>query len=97
MFSTPAASSSSVATNALRSAGLMDRDERMRDATDKPGGRKGTSKIRSHRPRLIDAIKDPAGPSRNSMVNTRLFMLLPTSSAGPTIHKSCLVPALLLF
>lgn len=72
MFSTPAASSSSVATNALRSAGLMDRDERMRDATDKPGGRKGTSKIRSHRPRLIDAIKDPAGPSRNSMLASRM-------------------------
>ena len=73
MFSspTPAPGSRTVGA-ALRSAGLIDRDERMRDATDKPGGRKGPSKIRAHRPRAVDTYKaDPkAGPSRSSMVNT---------------------------
>ncbi|KII89808.1 hypothetical protein PLICRDRAFT_39982 [Plicaturopsis crispa FD-325 SS-3] len=66
MFSspTPAPGSRKVASNALRSAGLIDHDERMRDVTDKPGGRKGTSKFRSHRPRLIDSFKDQPGPSR---------------------------------
>ncbi|KAG6808465.1 hypothetical protein H0H92_004034 [Tricholoma furcatifolium] len=59
MFSspTPAPGSRAIATNALRSAGLIDRDRdtTMRDVTDKPGGRKASSKIRSHRPRVIDS------------------------------------------
>lgn len=75
MYSSPttATGSRTLATNALRSAGLIDKDERMKDvSTDRPGGRKGTSKIRSHRPRPIDAFKDhQAGPSKASMVNTR--------------------------
>ncbi|KAG6860431.1 hypothetical protein C0995_011199 [Termitomyces sp. Mi166 len=65
MFSspTPAPGSRAIATNALRNAGLIgsDRDATMRDATDKPGGRKASSKIRSHRPRVID-IKDLRTP-----------------------------------
>ncbi|KAF8220952.1 NTF2-like protein [Tricholoma matsutake] len=50
MFSspTPAPGSRTIANNALRSAGLMDRDTTMRDLTDRPGGRKGSSKTRSH-------------------------------------------------
>lgn len=76
-----------VASNALRSAGLIDKDERMRDATDKraAAARKTNSKIRSHKPRLIDSIKGDShghsghggpGPSRTSTVNTpSLFSL----------------------
>ncbi|KAH7925856.1 hypothetical protein BV22DRAFT_1010410 [Leucogyrophana mollusca] len=74
MFSspTPASGSRTLATKTLKSAGLIDRDERMRDVSDKPGGRKGTSKIRSHRARPIDVFKDnQPGPSRSSMVNMR--------------------------
>jgi nuclear RNA export factor len=78
MLQTSSPSGSSVLANtALRKAGLMDRDERMRDAADKPGGRKGHPKSRPHRPRLIDSIKGQPGPTRNSMVNIRL--LLPPS------------------
>ncbi|EEB92197.1 hypothetical protein MPER_09329, partial [Moniliophthora perniciosa FA553] len=60
MFSspTPAPGSRTLASKALRKAGLIDQDAQMRDATDKPGGRKGSSRIRSHRPRAIDAYKD---------------------------------------
>lgn len=76
MLQTPSHSGSTALVNtALRKAGLMDRDERMRDASDKPGGRKGFPKTRPHRPRLIDSIKGQPGPSRNSMVNIRLLLL----------------------
>jgi nuclear RNA export factor len=60
--------------------GLLDSDTRMRDVSDRPGGRKGSSKIRMHRPRPIDVYKDQrgvvgtagaAGPSRTSTVNGR--------------------------
>lgn len=81
MFSTPppAPSSRNIAANALRGAGLIDHDQKMRDSADKPGGRKGSSKIRSHRQRPIDDYKDhAAGPSRTSMVNTRLIQFLGT-------------------
>jgi len=46
----------------------------MRDATDKPGGRKGPSKVRAHRPRAIDVYKGETkpGPSRSSMLATRI-------------------------
>lgn len=68
MFSspTPAPGSRAIAASALRSAGLIDRDAQMRDVADKPGGRKGSSKIRSHRPRVADALigKDRASSSR---------------------------------
>ena len=49
----------------------------MKDVSaDRPGGRKGISKIRTHRPRPIDAFKDhQAGPSKASMVNTRPYFL----------------------
>jgi nuclear RNA export factor len=73
MFSSPT-SSRTLATTTLKGAGLIDSDTRMRDATgDKPGGRKGASKIRTHRTRPIDAYKEPHGPSRASMVNIRPF------------------------
>lgn len=50
MFSspTPAPGSRTIANTALRGAGLIDRDTAMRDLTDRPGGRKGSSKLRSH-------------------------------------------------
>lgn len=77
MFSSPKAATGgrTLAANALRSAGLIDKDERMKDiSADRPGGRKGVSKNRSHRPRPIDAFKDHlAGPSKASMVNTRPY------------------------
>ena len=47
----------------------MDRDSHMSDVSDKPGGLRGSSKIRAHRPRPIDAIKVHAGPSRTTTVN----------------------------
>ena len=76
---------SALVNTALRNAGLMDRDERMRDASDKPGGRKGFPKPRSHRPRLIDTIKGQPGPTRNSMVNIRLLLppMPPVLCSGP--------------
>ncbi|KZT07659.1 NTF2-like protein [Laetiporus sulphureus 93-53] len=77
-MSNSASGSRKVAAYALRSAGLIDRDERMHDASDRPGGRKGSSykKTRSsHRPRAIDAVtgKDqPASSSRTAMLASRL-------------------------
>jgi nuclear RNA export factor len=90
MLQTPSTSGSNVlVSTALRNAGLMDRDERMRDAADKPGGRKGFSKPRSHRPRLIDTIKGQPGPSRNTMVNIRLLLppLPPVCAVPPTYNR----------
>ncbi|RDB26344.1 mRNA export factor mex67 [Hypsizygus marmoreus] len=80
MFSspTPAPGSRAIAGAALRNAGLIDRDAPMRDLTDKPGGRKGSSKIRSHRPRAIDAFKD--APSQTRMLSSRAS----SSHAGPS-------------
>ncbi|KZT73128.1 NTF2-like protein [Daedalea quercina L-15889] len=76
----PASGSRNIAANAFRSAGILDRDERMRDVSDKPGGRKGTHKTShksrtSHRPRAIDAVtgKDQAATSsRTAMLASRL-------------------------
>ncbi|KAI9463337.1 NTF2-like protein [Lactarius psammicola] len=75
---------SALVNTALRKAGLMDRDERMRDASDKPGGRKGFPKPRSHRPRLIDTIKGQPGPSRNPTVNI-------SPSSGPLAIRGAAV------
>ncbi|KAH7884498.1 hypothetical protein F5I97DRAFT_1812991 [Phlebopus sp. FC_14] len=76
MFSspTPAPGNRSLATTALKSAGLIDRDERMKDvSSERPGGKKVTSKIRSHRTRPIDIFKDhQPGPSRASMLASRM-------------------------
>ncbi|PSR72948.1 hypothetical protein PHLCEN_2v11185 [Hermanssonia centrifuga] len=77
---TPPPGSRVIATNAFRKAGLMDHDERMRDASDKPGGRKGhqktnTHKVRSHRPRAAEAVlgKDhPSSSNRNPMLAARI-------------------------
>ncbi|KAF5379779.1 hypothetical protein D9615_005706 [Tricholomella constricta] len=101
MFSspTPAPGSRAIASNALRSAGLIDRDATMRDLTDKPGGRKASSKIRSHRPRLLDMkeLRDPrlrgsssaqAGPSDpltiRGAARVKLRKSLP-GAAGPGV------------
>ncbi|KAF9790387.1 hypothetical protein BJ322DRAFT_1036097 [Thelephora terrestris] len=83
MASTTSSSSRNILTNALRGAGLMDRDERMRDIQDKPGGRKGSSKIRAHRQRPVDNYKDQAsGPSRVSMLTSRASSSEPLSIRG---------------
>ena len=85
---------SALVNTALRSAGLMDRDERMRDASDKPGGRKGYPKPRSHRPRLIDTIKGQPGPSRNPTVNIRLLLPpLPPILCSAPLYNWCLMLA----
>ncbi|KAF4571163.1 nuclear mRNA export, poly(A)+RNA binding protein [Pleurotus pulmonarius] len=71
MFSTVAAApgTTAVASSALRSAGLIDRDARMKDATEKPGGRKGISKLRPHRNRLVEALKEqPSSSSRTVII-----------------------------
>jgi nuclear RNA export factor len=95
MFQNPSQSVSTALVNtALRKAGLMDRDERMRDASDKPGGRKGFPKTRPHhRPRLIDSIKGQPGPSRNSMVNIRLLLPPPPPVCAVSSYNRCLVLA----
>ena len=62
---TPAPSAKSLASTALRSAGLIDKDAQMRDASENPGGRKG--KIRSGRTRLPEVAKDKLMGTR--MVN----------------------------
>jgi nuclear RNA export factor len=84
MFSspTPAPGSRAIITKGLISAGLIDRDTLMRDVTDRPGGRKSSSKIRHHRTRPIDAYRDQfrdiTGPSRTPTVNIQtLFSLNP--------------------
>lgn len=97
MFSTPtpAPRTRNVATNALRGAGLMDRDQKMRDIADKPGGRKGSSKVRSHKQRPIDDYKDrSAGPSRISMVNIRIIHSF-TPRSPARIWRRVLAPLLL--
>lgn len=85
MFSGQAAATStpsgsrSVASTALRNAGLIEKDERMRDATDKPGGRKSTQKLyhklRSGRPRGIDAITgaDPRAVARTALAGSSRY------------------------
>ena len=89
MFSTPTPASGgrAIANNALRSAGLIDRDERMRDATDKPGGRKGTQRTShhkarpAHRPRPIDAV---IGKDHTSSLNSKAAMVNPALTS-PTL------------
>ncbi|KAJ7056667.1 hypothetical protein C8F01DRAFT_1211342 [Mycena amicta] len=66
MFSspTPAQGSRSIAANALRSAGLTaDRDATMRDVSERPMGRKASSKHRSHRVRVYD-LNGPGASTR---------------------------------
>jgi nuclear RNA export factor len=64
---TPAPSAKSLAATALRSAGLIDKDAQMRDASENPGGRKG--KIRSGRTRLPEIAKD-------KLMGTRMVIIL---------------------
>lgn len=98
----PAPGGRSIVANALRSAGLMDRDrdERMRDVGDKPGGRKGAQKstprarAHPHRPRAIDAItgKDLPGASnasRASMVNHTLALTPSSPSSYSRTYYTC--------
>ncbi|KAF9480018.1 NTF2-like protein [Pholiota conissans] len=75
--SSPAPGPKTIAANALRSAGLIDRDAQMRDVGDNPGGRKG--KLRSGRPpRMIDTLKDrPTG-----MASRMHTIRLSTSTGG---------------
>ncbi|KAF8969136.1 hypothetical protein BDZ97DRAFT_1796150 [Flammula alnicola] len=76
--SSPAPGSKNIAANALRSAGLIDRDAQMRDVADHPGGRKG--KLRSGRTtRLVDMSKD--GPTGTRM---RPIRLSAGAHAGPS-------------
>ena len=91
----PHSGPSALVNTALRKAGLMDRDERMREASDKPGGRKGFPKPRSHRPRLIDTIKGQPGPSRNPTVNIKLLYLLCLlfCAVPPSLYNWCLMLA----
>ncbi|PIL35802.1 transporter [Ganoderma sinense ZZ0214-1] len=74
---TPAPGSRAIATNALRRAGLMDQDTKMRDMSDKPGGRKGStlkvSKPRhpTHRPRGLETILGKSTPVLAQTIVTR--------------------------
>ena len=63
----PAPSAKSLAATALRSAGLIDKDAQMRDASENPGGRKG--KLRSGRTRLSEIVKDKP-------IGTRMVIIL---------------------
>ena len=77
MFSTSSRASGSrnIAANALRNAGLMDTDTRMRDVEkDKPGGKKVTIKSR-RRPRPIESAKEQTlGTQRSVIINTHFFL-----------------------
>ena len=64
---TPASSAKSLAATALRSAGLIDKDAQMCDASENPGGRKG--KIRSGRTRLPEVTKA-------KLMGTRMVIIL---------------------
>lgn len=81
MFSspTPAPGSRGLATAALKKAGLIERDAHMRDltTTDKPGGRKGSSKIRSHRSRPGDLYKDGGGPAASAAAQKMVNIHIP--------------------
>ncbi|TFK27812.1 NTF2-like protein [Coprinopsis marcescibilis] len=81
MFSQPTAAPKTLVASALRNAGLMDKDTQMRDATERPGGRKGLPKHRSHRNRAIDAFKD-RGPGRTLSTSARISSS--ASHAGPS-------------
>lgn len=75
---TPSASapagSKAIAANALRSAGLIDRDAPMRDVADNPGGRKG--RLRSGRTtRTVDLNKSNKTTTTDvRMVNILLIL-----------------------
>ncbi|KXN86470.1 hypothetical protein AN958_10057 [Leucoagaricus sp. SymC.cos] len=78
MFSspTPTAGSRAIATNALRNAGLIDQDTRMRDGNkDRPGGKKITPKSR-RRPRANESAKEQAlrSSSRTVIITTHSFL-----------------------
>ncbi|KAJ7690139.1 hypothetical protein B0H17DRAFT_1065625 [Mycena rosella] len=69
MFSspTPAPGSRALATNALRGAGLIDRDATMRDVSSKPTGRKPATKHRPHRARAIYDLNDKGSGSSRTL------------------------------
>ncbi|KAJ6608686.1 hypothetical protein B0H10DRAFT_2438921 [Mycena sp. CBHHK59/15] len=73
MFSspTPAPGSRALANNALRGAGLIDRDATMRDVSDKPTGRKPATKHRPHRARAIYDLNDK-GSGSSRMLASRI-------------------------
>jgi hypothetical protein len=76
MFSspTPASGSRAIAANVLRNAGLIDRDAQMLDASDNPGGRKGSSRARAHRARKKESSGASARPVSSSFL---MHVLLP--------------------
>ena len=70
---TPAPGSRAIASNALRSAGLIDRDARMRDVSDKPGNRKAapkqTKSRHPHKARGLDTVLGKTTPVLSQSVN----------------------------
>ncbi|KAJ7650754.1 hypothetical protein FB45DRAFT_997566 [Roridomyces roridus] len=83
MFSspTPAPGSRALASNALRGAGLMtDRDATMRDVSDRPTGRKPTTK---HRPHRAGAIYDTREKSLSTRVSAAPFKIENISLTRP--------------
>ncbi|KAK7032789.1 hypothetical protein R3P38DRAFT_2700120 [Favolaschia claudopus] len=95
MFSspTPAPGSRTLASNALRGAGLMERDATMRDVSDKPTGRKPATKHRPHRARAIYDVpmSDKGSGSSTRMLSSRIAVdgnsdLLSIRGAGRPIN-----------
>ncbi|KAF8588268.1 NTF2-like protein [Ramaria rubella] len=74
MFSAASERPRHIAASALRGAGLIDKDKdkdaRMSDSS--AGGAKRTAKVRSHKTRPSDNIKDPGTSSRASLLAARL-------------------------
>ncbi|KAI0635688.1 NTF2-like protein [Trametes polyzona] len=69
---TPAPGSRAIAASALRKAGLIDQDAKMRDASEKPGRKGGVkqstrSRTHPHKPRAIEAVMGKEQPSTKSL------------------------------
>ena len=93
MFSspTPAPGSRTLANTALRTAGLIDRDTAMHDLTDRPGGRKGSSKTRSHTHRSrapdVSSKKDLLGSGSRAVSNTVSLSSLPHGNNQIVLYR----------
>lgn len=75
---TPLPGSRALASNALRKAGLMDKDSPMRDLSDKQGGRKGAMKARSHRINSTQLVNIQLLTAGNSLSSSLVFLPNPT-------------------
>lgn len=87
MFSTQTATpagTKTIAANALRGAGLIDKDTPMRDIGDRQGGRKSSNKTRSHRNRPIDAFKEQRVVQSGTRTLTTPRLSTSDSHAGPS-------------